>query len=102
MRIISERPLREFWRLHPDARRPLLAWCREVESENWDTPGQIRAKYRSASFVADNRVVFNIKGNDYRLVVWVNYRKRLVYIKWVGSHEDYNSIDSIDVARVEI
>ena len=99
MRIISEKSLREFWRLHPDARPPLLAWCREVEAEDWNTPAQVKAKYRSASFIADNRVIFNIKGNDYRLVVWINYRKRLVYIKWVGSHTDYNAIDA---TRVEL
>lgn len=99
MRVISEKPLREFWQVHPDSKQPLLAWLREVEMSDWDTPARIKDRYRSASFVADNRVVFNIKGHSYRLVVWVNYRKGLVYVKWIGTHAEY---DSIDVAKVEI
>lgn len=68
-----------------------------MESQEWDSPSQIRSTYRTASFVADNRVVFNIKGNEYRLVVWVNYQKHLVLVKWIGTHSDY---DRIDVSRV--
>ena len=65
MRIIAKRALSDFWALHRDAEEPLLAWYREVEKEDWDTPSKVKAKYRTASFVGDNRVVFNIKGNDY-------------------------------------
>lgn len=68
-----------------------------VESQQWDDPSQIRGAFRTASFVADNRVVFNIKGNDYRLIVWVNYARHLVYIKWVGTHSDYDRIDVLNV-----
>ncbi len=97
MRIIAKKTLRQFWECHPDAEEPLLAWYREVEQEDWDTPAKVKAKYRNASIVANNRVVFNIKGNDYRLVVKVNYSYRVVYIRFVGTHAEY---DKIDVERV--
>jgi mRNA interferase HigB len=97
MRIIAKRTLREFWERHPDAEEPLLAWYREVEKEDWDQPSQIKEKYRSASFVKGNRVVFNIKGNDYRLVVRINYSYRMVYVRFVGTHADYDAIDVEEV-----
>ena len=88
MRIIAKRALREFWQKHPDAEEPLLAWYREVEQEDWDTPAKVKMKYRSASIVGDSRVIFNIKGNDYRLVVKINYPYRVVYIRFVGTHAE--------------
>ncbi len=97
MRIIAKRILREFWELHPDAEEPLLAWYREVIKEDWDTPAKVKAKHRTASIVADNRVVFNIKGNDYRLVVKINYPYRVVYIRFVGTHAEYDGIDAEEV-----
>ena len=97
MRIIAKRTLREFWERRPDAEEPLLAWYREVEKEDWDQPSQIKEKYRSASFVKGNRVVFNIKGNDYRLVVRINYPYRMVYVRFVGTHADYDAIDVEEV-----
>ncbi len=96
MRIIAKRTLREFWELYPDAEDPLLAWYREVEKEDWTKPSQVKDKYRSASFVGD-RVVFNIKGNDYRLVVKINYPYRVVYVRFVGTHEEYDEIDVEEV-----
>jgi mRNA interferase HigB len=97
MRIIAKRTLREFWERRPDAEEPLLAWYREVEKEDWEQPSQIKEKYRSASFVKGNRVVFNIKGNDYRLVVRINYPYRMVYVRFVGTHADYDAIDVEEV-----
>jgi len=96
MRIIAKRTLRQFWELYPDAEDPLLAWYREVEKEDWSQPSQVKDKYRSASFVGD-RVVFNIKGNDYRLVVKINYPYRVVYVRFVGTHEEYDEIDVEEV-----
>jgi mRNA interferase HigB len=92
MRIIAKKRLREFWEEYPDAEEPLLAWYREVQQEDWDTPAKVKQKYGSASIVADNRVVFNIKGNDYRLVVKINYAYRVVYIRFVGTHAQYDEI----------
>lgn len=97
MRIIAKRTLREFWQRYPDAEEPFLAWYREVEAEDWDTPAKVKEKYRNASIVGDNRVVFNIKGNDYRLVVKINYRYRVVYVRFVGTHAEYDTIDVEEV-----
>lgn len=97
MRIIAKRTLREFWERHPDVEEPLLAWFREVEQEDWDTPAKVKAKYRNASIVGDNRVVFNIKGNGYRLVVKINYPLRIVYIRFVGTHAAYDRINVEEV-----
>src|SRR5438552_18085024 len=97
MRSIAKRALRKFRERHGDAEEPLLAWYREVEKEDWDTPAKIKEKYRSASVIGDNRVVFNIKGNDYRLVVKINYAYRVVYIRFVGTHAEYDEIDAEEV-----
>ncbi|MDE0012045.1 MAG: type II toxin-antitoxin system HigB family toxin [Candidatus Poribacteria bacterium] len=82
MRIISRRTLREFWVIHPDAERPLQAWYANV-----------KATYQNASFIENNRVVFNIKGNSYRLIVAINYQYGIVYIRFVGTHQVYDKID---------
>lgn len=97
MRIIAKKPLREFWERHPAAKGPLLAWYREVEHEDWATPAEVKAKYGSASIVDSERVVFNIKGNEYRLVVRINYTYRIVYVRFVGTHADYDSVDVEEV-----
>lgn len=97
MRIISKRTLRAFWGRHADAKEPLLAWYREVVKEDWDTPARVKERYRSASIVGGNRVVFNIKGNDYRLVVKINYPGRIVYIRFVGTHAEYDAVDVTEV-----
>jgi mRNA interferase HigB len=97
VRIIARKTLREFWKVHPDAEEPLLAWYREVEKEDWNTPAKVKAKYRTASIVGGNRVVFNIKGNDYRLVVKINYPYRVVYIRFVGTHAEYDGIEAEEV-----
>jgi mRNA interferase HigB len=96
MRIVAKRTLREFWERYPDAEDPLLAWYREVEKEDWTKSSDVKDKFRSASFVGD-RVVFNIKGNDYRLVVKINYPYRVVYVRFVGTHEEYDEIDVKEV-----
>jgi mRNA interferase HigB len=97
MRIISKRTLRVFWGRFRDAEEPLLAWYREVEKEDWDGPAKLKDKYRSASIIKGNRVVFNIKGNDYRLIVKVNYRYRIVYVRFVGTHTEYDKVNVEEV-----
>lgn len=97
MRIISRRTLREFWEEHPDAEQPLRTWYTRVRYADWQTPSDVKRTYHTASFVGNNRVVFNIKGNNYRLVVVVVYRHHAVYIRFIGTHRDY---DDIDVATV--
>jgi mRNA interferase HigB len=98
MKVIAISTLRTFWTAHPQAEHPLKAWYDEAKKASWKTPAEIKAHYRSASFVANNRVIFNIKGNDYRLVVAIAYNGGIIFIKFIGTHEEY---DSIDAATVE-
>lgn len=84
--------LREFWATHPDARKPLMAWAKEVEAAHWVDSAALKAMYRSASILDDQRVVFNLCGNKYRLVVWVHYRYGRVLTRWIGTHEEYDNL----------
>ncbi|MCK5573359.1 MAG: type II toxin-antitoxin system HigB family toxin [Bacteroidetes bacterium] len=93
MRIIARRTLRDFWGRKKDAEQPLKAWFHEAKRAKWKNPGQIKSQYRSASIVGNNRVVFNVAGNKYRLVVAVNYRLSIVYIRFIGTHAEYDKID---------
>ncbi len=97
MRVIAKKRLREFWERHPAAREPLLAWFREVKGEDWDTPAAVKAKYRQAGIVGGSRVVFNVKGNDYRLVVKIHYAHRVVYVRFVGTHAEYDAVNIEEV-----
>ncbi len=97
MRIIALKTLRLFWEQHPDARQSLQSWYRDVKRATWHTPADIKNVYRNASFVGNNRVVFNIKGNQYRLMVAINYPQGIVYIRFIGSHQDYDKIDAATV-----
>jgi mRNA interferase HigB len=92
MRVIAKSTLQAFWCRHPDAEGSLLAWYREVEKEDWDSLTKVKMRYRDASIVGNNRVVFNIRGNSYRLVVRVNYKYRIVYVRFVGTHVEYDKI----------
>ncbi len=97
MRIISRKALRDFWESHTDAQQALQAWYADVKHAAWKTPAEIKREYRSASFVGNNRVVFNIKGNKYRVIVAVQYKFQLVYIRFVGTHQEYDQIDATTV-----
>ena len=94
MHIVSVKRLRLFWEKHPDAEEPLRAWHSVARRAQWQTPVAIRADYGSASFVGNNRVVFNIKGNDYRLIVLAEYQKGRLFIRFVGTHAEYDRIDA--------
>lgn len=98
VRILSRSTLVAFWERYPDAEQPLRAWFQEVDSASWTGPAEVRARYGSADFVAGNRVVFNIRGNNYRLVVAVKYAPLfLVYIRFVGTHAEYDQVDATTV-----
>ncbi len=97
MRIISRRTLREFWAKHPDAEQPLRAWFVNAQQANWQTPTDIKREYQNASFITNNRVVFNIKGNRYRLIVAVKYEYSIVYIRFVGTHQAYDNVDAATI-----
>ena len=95
MRVISKKTLKEFYEqeLYKNNKSSLESWYREVLGTDWKNPNQIKAQYRNASIVANNRVVFNIHGNTYRLVVKINYYASVVYIRFIGTHEQYDKIN---------
>lgn len=96
VRVIARHALREFWdqRSHRDAEQPLRAWFAEARWAAWRTPTDIKGAHRNASFVGSDRVVFNIGGNKYRLVVAVKYSAQIVFIRFVGTHASYDEIDA--------
>jgi len=104
MRIISKRTLREYWESDPqylDSKGQLEAWHDEVLQAHWSTPQELKAQFRNASILKGGRVVFNIKGNTYRLVVAINYPHEIVFIKFVGTHKQYDEIDAETVEPVK-
>ena len=97
MRIIALGTLKTFLRRNPafaDARDPLMAWYRQVKKADWATPAALKEEIRSASILRDGRAVFNVAGNKYRVVVWINYPYRVVYIRFIGTHRQYDVIDA--------
>ena len=97
MRIIAFGAIREFWKRHPQAEIPLRSWYAQASRADWRSPADVKAAYRSASFLARNRVVFNIKGNDFRLVAAVHYNRGMMFIRFVGTHREYDTIDATKV-----
>ncbi len=97
MRIIARNTLRTFWEKYPDAEQPLKAWFYEASSAQWKSPSEIKNLYRNASIIANNRVIFNIKGNDYRLIVHVRYDISIIFIRFIGTHQEYDKIDAATI-----
>lgn len=97
MRVIAKKTLRDFWSLYPEGKVSLQEWYAEAESAKWDSPSFIKLRYRSASFLKGNRVVFNICGNKFRLVAKVNYAYGVVYIRFIGTHNDYDRINAATI-----
>jgi mRNA interferase HigB len=93
MRIIALRTLKQFWKKHPDAEHPLRQWYDDVRRADRGTPQELKSAYATASVVSSDRVVFNIKGNKYRLVVRLNYHYRIMYIRFIGTHTEYDEIN---------
>jgi mRNA interferase HigB len=97
MRIIALSTLKAFLNREPayaDARDPVMAWYRQVKAADWATPADVKREIGSASILRDGRAVFNIAGNKYRIVVWLNYPYRVVYIRFIGTHRQYDAIDA--------
>jgi len=94
VRVIAKSTLRVFWIKHKDSEEQLKAWFNEAEKSTWISPNSIKFDYPSASILPDNRVVFNIKGNNYRLIVKLNYKVGLVWIRFIGTHSDYDKINA--------
>lgn len=94
MRVIAKKILRDFWLEHADSEQSLKSWHEEAEKAIWKTPIDIKTEYPTASFLVDNRVVFNIKGNTYRLIVRINYDFGIIWIRFIGTHAEYDKIDA--------
>ncbi len=94
MRVIAKKKLKEFWEVYPDSEDAFQAWYAEAKVASWQNPAEIKAQYGSGSILKDSRVVFNICGNKYRLVVKINYPFSVVYVRFVGTHKEYDAIDA--------
>ncbi len=97
MRIIALSTLKSFWEANPkhlDAKIQTLVWYQIALKADWSSPAEVKADFRNASILKDGRVVFNIAGNKYRLVVWINYAYRVIYIRFLGTHSEYDKIDT--------
>jgi mRNA interferase HigB len=97
MRVISKKTLISFWLIHTDAEQALKAWYDEASHAQWASPNEIKGQYRNASFIGSNRVVFNIAGNKYRLIVSITYQHKAIFIKFIGTHEAYDKVDALTV-----
>lgn len=97
MRVIALSTLKTFYFNNPahlDVEGPVLAWYRDVAKADWASPAAVKTHFRTASILQDGRVVFNLAGNKYRLVVWINYAYRIVYVRFIGTHRQYDAIDA--------
>ena len=94
MRVIAKKILREFWEKHGDCEQQLKAWFLETSKANWSNYNDIKTEYPNASILNDNRVVFNIKGNNYRLIVKINFDFQVIWIRFIGTHAEYDKIDT--------
>lgn len=94
MRVIAKKILREFWEKHADSEEQLKTWYKEASKANWKGPVDIKAEYASASILKNGRVVFNICGNKYRLIVDINYVRQWMFIRFIGTHNDYDKVDA--------
>jgi len=101
MRIIAVKTFKECWESFPQAEQPLLAWYEETETAQWNHPNELKQQYRNASILTDKRVVFNIHGNTYRLIVDIEYRLKIVFIVWFGTHKQYDKIDARKISYVK-
>lgn len=97
MRVIAISTLKQFWKKHPLAEQQLKAWYQEVKSQTWKNPADIKRNYITASILKNDRVVFNIKGNRFRLIVKVNFKHKLVYIRFIGTHSEYDKINAEEI-----
>ena len=97
MRVVKIAPLKEFWTTHPDAEEPLKAWVADAQRSTWQSPHDIKVSYANASIIGNERVVFNIRGNNYGLIVAICYRTQIVLIKFIGTHSEHDKVDAEQV-----
>lgn len=94
MRVIAKKILREFWEKHNDCEQQLKSWFQEASKAEWTSPNEIKSEYPSASIIGNDRIVFNIKGNTYRLIVKINFDYLMVWIRFIGTHAEYDKINA--------
>ncbi len=99
MRIISVKTIKDFWEKpkYNDSEQALRAWFFEVKKEEWKSPNDVKAKYKNASVIGNSRIAFNIKGNKYRLIVAVRYKFKIVFVRFIGTHSEYDKIDAKNI-----
>lgn len=97
MRVIAKKVLRDFWKKHTDCEQQLKSWYRETEKAEWNNINELKTEYPSASILKDNRIVFNIKGNEYRLIVKFNFGYKICWIRFIGSHSAYDKINANNI-----
>jgi mRNA interferase HigB len=97
LRVIAKKVLREFCFKHPDSEQQLKSWYNEAEKAVWKNTHDIKEEYPSASILGDNRIIFNIKGNNYRLIVRINFQYQMVWIRFIGTHSEYDRIDALKI-----
>ena len=95
--LLTNRTLRDFWTAYPDSKDPLQAWYKLMQSADWNTPNDVKRQFRSASIIEGNRVVFNIAGNKYRLIVKIHYDTGIVYVRFIGTHREYDAVNAAEV-----
>jgi mRNA interferase HigB len=101
MRVISVKTLRLYAKKKIEAEQPLLSWYQEAEKANWKNHNELKQQFANASVISNKRVVFNIHGNKYRLIVDVEYHLRIIFIVWIGTHKEYDNIDAKKVSYVK-
>lgn len=101
MRIISRKTLVKYWQKYKETEQPLKAWYDEVLNAAWSSPNELKSQYKNASIITNKRVVFNIKGNNYRLIVDVEYKIGIIFIVWIGTHEEYDRINVKEISYVK-
>ncbi len=97
MRVIAKKTLRDYWKLHNDCKGHLTSWYDDAVHADWKSPVYIKRDYPSASIISNNRIVFNIKGNSYRLIVKINYGYGIVWIRFIGTHADYDKVNAENI-----
>ena len=94
VRVIAKKILRDFWEIHKDCEQQLKSWYQEADKAIWKNPNELKVDFPSASILNDNRICFNIKGNNYRLIVRINYHYQMIWIRFIGTHAEYDKIDA--------
>jgi mRNA interferase HigB len=97
LRVIAKKILRDFWQSHADSEQQLKSWFYEASKSEWENPQEVKKQYPAASILADNRVVFNIKGNNYRLIVKINYDYQMIWIRFIETHTEYDKINANEI-----